>query len=106
MERLTSKTMFKNILLTALFVCISFANIKAQDPKACMDALTSMNSISTGLPAVRIAEYESCVNFLYANKDSYKPLLQICFNKLITYYGGLDNQTKVNEFKTKLETVK
>ncbi|MBL0052842.1 MAG: hypothetical protein IPP29_15690 [Bacteroidetes bacterium] len=106
MKNLISKSLFHFLLLSTIIVCISLGNIYAQDPaKACAETVSSMNSISTGLPAARIAEYENCVKVLYANKGGYKPLLQICFKNLMAYYSGLDNQTKVNEFKAKLDDV-
>ncbi len=99
-----------------LFICILFILflLNTQYAKAqsrgqnCPENVISMNKIQTGIPSARITEYEDCVAYLDGtpqSKTNNKDLLKDCYNKLIIYYGALDKETKVNEYKVKLSSI-
>lgn len=107
----------KNFTASAkLFICVLFAIFllstqyaKAQSKgQSCPENVISMNKIQTGIPSARITEYEDCVAILDGttqSKTNNKDLLKDCYNKLIIYYGALDKETKVNEYKVKLSSI-
>jgi hypothetical protein len=87
-----------------LIVIISFSlllldtqNGKAQD---CLAKLKQFNTVQTGIPSAKIKEYEHCVATL--TPQSNKDLLVQCYNKLIRFYDDENNNTKVNDYKSKL----
>ncbi len=104
---LTNSRLLTCILFAFFLLNTQFA--KAQSKvQNCAANLISMNKIPNGIPSARITEYEDCVASLDEtpqSKTNNKGLLNDCYNKLISYFGALDKETKVNEYKAKLRSL-
>jgi len=71
----------------------------------CRYMVTRENKLERPIPSARVYEYEECVRSLDASKSDDRSILLSSYNKLISYYDSIDNQTKVEEYRNKLQVL-
>lgn len=87
--------------LVVLFVICSLQPLVAQT--SCMNSILELNKCEGGIPAGRIAEYESCVK--ETDFSGNKELAKLCYQKLINFYDAQENGDKAKTYRDLLNNI-